>query len=279
MHTTLFRVTRYVSRVTLFIKKGLPMPALNKQTLINLLIDSPLREAIKINLIDIINNTADTDLEKTYSTITKELEIYQKATERRLKLAGETIAQLAGTSPQPPSPTSPQPTTTNASAPTALPPLPPLPTQPTNFSEGQAVPLAEPAGQSGAVPLAEPAGQSGVEVPKATTSDAEVPTAPLESPKLDLPPLPSMPSFPTPPAVNNNPDTTATATPPTLPQPEATNASEPTPAPEPSLEGDEAALQEIQKELDALKNSATIDTNPTPSEPEPQASPEPSPQA
>lgn len=49
------------------------MPALTKQTLINLLIDSPLREPIKINLIDIVNNTNDVDLPKTYSTIAKEL--------------------------------------------------------------------------------------------------------------------------------------------------------------------------------------------------------------
>ncbi len=70
------------------------MAALNKQTLINLLIDSPLREPIKINLIDIINNTNDVDLPKTYSTISKELDIFQKATERRMKLAEETISKL-----------------------------------------------------------------------------------------------------------------------------------------------------------------------------------------
>jgi hypothetical protein len=69
---------------------------LNKQSIINLLIDSPLREPIKINLIDIVNNTSEPDLPKVYSTITKELEIFQKATERRMKLADETIAKLGG---------------------------------------------------------------------------------------------------------------------------------------------------------------------------------------
>ena len=72
---------------------------LNKQAIVNLLIDSPLREPIKINLIDIVNNTAEADLPKVYSTITKELEIFQKATERRMKLAEETIAKLSGVTP------------------------------------------------------------------------------------------------------------------------------------------------------------------------------------
>lgn len=234
------------------------MSALNKQTLINLLIDSPLREAIKINLIDIINNTADTDLEKTYSTITKELEIYQKATKRRLKLAGETIAQLAGTSPQSDSPTSPQPATINTPEPTPLTP----PTPPTN---------SEP------LPPLPPMPQAQVEVPKATISE-DAPMAanpPLEVPKLDLPPLPT---FPTPPAISDNPDITATATQPTSPQPEATEVSDTTPASETSLEGDEAALQEIQKELDALKNSASLDANPTPEPEEPISAGTPTPQ-
>lgn len=75
------------------------MTKINKQTLINLLIDSPLREAIKINLIDIVNNTKDDELDKTFSTIIKEIEIYQKATERRLKLAEESINQLKVDSP------------------------------------------------------------------------------------------------------------------------------------------------------------------------------------
>jgi hypothetical protein len=75
------------------------MANLNKQTLINILIDSPLREPIKLNLIDIVNNTNDNDLPKTYSTIIKEIEIFQKATERRLKLAEETMARLKENDP------------------------------------------------------------------------------------------------------------------------------------------------------------------------------------
>src|SRR3989339_1505933 len=86
---------------------------LNKQTLINLLIDSPLREPIKINLIDIANNTTDPDLPKIFPTIVKELEIFQKATERRMKLAEETIAKLGGSAPASP------PTTPPASPPTS----------------------------------------------------------------------------------------------------------------------------------------------------------------
>lgn len=108
---------------------------LNKQAIINLLIDSPLREPIKINLIDIVNNTNEPDLPKVYSTITKELEIFQKATERRMKLADETIAKLGGaTAPvgdtAAPAPVAPVPTP-------SLPPLdlPPLPQAPTPTPE------------------------------------------------------------------------------------------------------------------------------------------------
>jgi len=113
---------------------------LNKQALINLLIDSPLREPIKINLIDIVNNTAEVDLPKVHTTITKEIEIYQKATQRRMKLAEETIAKLGGstapTAPTPPPVTDSQlPTTPPLSVPPLdLPPLPspavPPPLQP-----------------------------------------------------------------------------------------------------------------------------------------------------
>lgn len=124
---------------------------LNKQSIINLLIDSPLREPIKINLIDIVNNTSEADLPKVYSTITKELEIFQKATERRMKLAEETIAKLSGTpaaaAPEPappatsaqPKPAAPQPIETpmpdvqsTTPPPLEVPPLdlPPLPTSP-----------------------------------------------------------------------------------------------------------------------------------------------------
>ena len=140
------------------------MAALNKQTLINLLIDSPLREPIKINLIDIVNNTSDADLPKTYSTIAKELEIFQKATERRMKLAEETVAKLqadggaasdASPAPQatptdlPPLPT-PQVPPTPATAPTEdeglVAPkldLPPLPTPPS--ADVAPEPISEPA--------------------------------------------------------------------------------------------------------------------------------------
>jgi len=75
------------------------MPALTKQSIINLLIDSPLREAIKINLVDIVNNTKDEDLSKVFPTINKELEIFQKATTRRLKLAEDTISKLSSEAP------------------------------------------------------------------------------------------------------------------------------------------------------------------------------------
>jgi len=137
---------------------------LNKQSLINLLIDSPLREPIKINLIDIINNTSDADLPKIYSTIIKELEIFQKATERRMKLAEETIAKLGGSSaPTTPTPSPVAETPVSAPAPVspALPPLdlPPLP---------QAQPVAAPV---------EPA----------------QPSPTLSVPPLDLPPMPTAP--------------------------------------------------------------------------------------
>lgn len=111
---------------------------LNKQSIINLLIDSPLREPIKINLIDIVNNTNEPDLPKVYSTITKELEIFQKATERRMKLAEETISKLGGNTlpidlPPLPTPPTPAPVAAPAPEPTApplsVPPLdlPPMP--------------------------------------------------------------------------------------------------------------------------------------------------------
>jgi hypothetical protein len=112
---------------------------LNKQAIVNLLIDSPLREPIKINLIDIVNNTNEPDLPKVYGTIVKELEIFQKATERRMKLADETIAKLGGSTPV--TPTVPQSTTndlppaqpTLPTPPLSVPPLdlPPLPTSST----------------------------------------------------------------------------------------------------------------------------------------------------
>ena len=197
---------------------------LNKQTLVNLLIDSPLREPIKINLIDIVNNTNDADLPKTYSTIVKELEIFQKATERRLKLADETIAKLQPQADRPlveggvaPNgselPNSSEP---SVPSPTSLPPLPTAP-----------APAAPPAAPAPAV----------------------APNAGLSVPPLDLPPLPQVPPAVSAPAAVP-PQTSATPLPPLEP-PKATDA-------------DEAALAEIQKELDSLKSSAAADAAPTP---------------
>ena len=198
------------------------MPALNKQTLINLLIDSPLREPIKINLIDIVNNTGDADLPKTYSTISKELEIFQKATERRMKLADETIAKLSAEgTPDSTPPTAPQPNTPTAQPnPPPEPPAPPTPPAPTPLPEPPTMP---------------------------STPDA------LAVPPLDLPPLP------TPPSPTENP---------------SMSAPEPTPLPPLAKEeaaGDEDALKEIQKELDALKNSASADIKPSDTPPAPPA--------
>lgn len=195
------------------------MPALNKQTLINLLIDSPLREPIKINLIDIVNNTQDADLPKVYPTITKELEIFQKATDRRLKLADETIAKLNegnSTTPSTPLAATPAPTFDPAASvePSSLPPLPPLPPMP-------------------AMPT-DPA--------QATQA------APLSVPPLDLPPLPTMPS-PTP----TLPPTDA------VPAPAAPVAPATTAPATAQADADEAALAEIQKELDTLKSGAATD--------------------
>jgi len=141
---------------------------LNKQTLINLLIDSPLREPIKINLIDIVNNTNDSDLPKVYSTITKELEIFQKATERRMKLAEETIAKLSGT---------PAPTTE------AVVPTPPVATEPVTPTVPTMPPLDLP-------PLPQPA--------VAPVSPAPQPQAELTVPPLDLPPMPTQTTTPAP---------------------------------------------------------------------------------
>ncbi len=197
---------------------------LNKQSLINLLIDSPLREPIKINLIDIVNNTSDPDLPKVFPTITKELEIFQKATERRMKLADETITKLGGSAPAAPAmPASPS--TSTAPAP-ALPPvdLPPLPTPPV----------------------------------APTTPSTPPPSSlpPLAVPPLDLPPLPASPSLggPTPAPVTTpeNPAPTSTTTP----------AMSGTAGSLTVATGDEAALAEIQKELDSLKSAVSTDAAP-----------------
>lgn len=202
---------------------------LNKQSLINLLIDSPLREPIKINLIDIVNNTADPDLPKVYSTITKELEIFQKATERRMKLADETIAKLGGSTPDvtstPTSSMPPMPTPTPA-----LPAMPPVPTE--------------------------------------TPDDVntEITDSPVLSvPPLDLPPLPQMP----PEEPSLPPTTPVVETPlPTSSEPPVSSTPNLTPfggAPM-TASSDEAALAEIQKELDSLKTSTAneISTAATP---------------
>lgn len=201
---------------------------LNKQTLINLLIDSPLREPIKINLIDIVNNTSDPDLPKIFPTITKELEIFQKATERRMKLADETIAKLGGT---PPATT---PTTPSTPPPLDLPPLPTPPTPPTLH----------------------------IESPEATremTPGAQQPGSPppLSVPPLDLPPLPVSPA--------DGPSTPTTPTPEPVVEPATPTPLQPLGgAPTNSTGSDEAALAEIQKELDSLKSSATSDATPAP---------------
>ena len=119
---------------------------LNKQALINLLIDSPLREPIKINLIDIVNNTAEVDLPKVHTTITKEIEIYQKATQRRMKLAEETIAKLGDTIPPlnlPPLPPAPVPTPQSTI--NDLPSTPPLTTPHLSVPPLDLPPLPSPA--------------------------------------------------------------------------------------------------------------------------------------
>ncbi len=169
---------------------------LNKQALVNLLIDSPLREPIKINLIDIVNNTAEPNLPKVYSTITKELEIFQKAAERRLKLAEETIAKLGGVAPAPdmPVPTPPSPAPMQAVAPSSeglsvppldLPPLPISPVIPTAVEESPApvVPNLQPLG----APVASSATDEDAlaeiqkELDSLKTADA-LPTAPPAAP-------------------------------------------------------------------------------------------------
>lgn len=160
------------------------MPALNRQTLINLLIDSPLREPIKINLIDIVNNTSDADLSKTYSTISKELEIFQKATERRMKLADETIAKLkedggsAATDTVSPA--------TSAQTDSGLPPLPTAPMTPTPEPAGLSVPPLDlpPLPKMNVTPEPTPEPASPVTPP---------PPAPAVVPQSDASPLPPPP--------------------------------------------------------------------------------------
>jgi len=207
---------------------------LNKQAIINLLIDSPLREPIKINLIDIVNNTGEPDLPKVYSTITKELEIFQKATERRMKLADETIAKLGGTAtPAAPTPavapqTPASPVAPVMSAPTpSLPPLdlPPLP-QPPVMTQ---TPVTPPA------PVMPPAFEPSL--------------PPLSVPPLDLPPMPQMPSTPEPVMA-------------TEPVPSALPTPQPLGGMPAATTSDEDALAEIQKELDSLKSATAAEIKP-----------------
>jgi hypothetical protein len=195
---------------------------LNKQAIVNLLIDSPLREPIKINLIDIVNNTPEPDLPKIFPTITKELEIFQKATERRMKLADETIAKLGGTT---------APEVKPAEAPVTTPPVEATPTE-----------SAPPAG--------------------------------LTAPTPDLPPLPTAASTapapePAPALETNLPPSSEAPAPAPLPTPEPLGGAAPT------GQGDEAALAEIQKELDSLKTASadeiTAAAAPAPAAPPAQA--------
>lgn len=216
---------------------------INKQSLINLLIDSPLREPIKINLIDIVNNTSEPDLPKVYPTIVKELEIFQKATERRMKLADETIAKLGGTAPTG-DPTTPPVTAAAPATPTPLTPppldLPPLP-QPS--SEAQTPNVAQ---QS-------EVGQTTASSPSTPPMSAE----PLSVPPLDLPPLPTMPTTQQPSSETQTPNVAAGAAG-QLPSPE------PLGGPVATTSSDEAALAEIQKELESLKAGVAADANPAP---------------
>ncbi len=219
---------------------------LNKQSLVNLLIDSPLREPIKINLIDIVNNTTEPDLPKVFPTIVKELEIFQKATERRMKLADETIAKLGGTNPKgednlPTPPTMPAATPTPSIPPLDLPPLP-TPTTGTLDNGNTGLPSSP---------------------------------APLSVPPLDLPPLPTLPTTPVMPEPPVAPMPTAPQPPISTPTPTETpdngNTGLPLPpAPTlPNLEplggspattsSDEDALAEIQKELESLKAGVASD--------------------
>lgn len=195
---------------------------LNKQAIVNLLIDSPLREPIKINLIDIVNNTNEPDLPKVYSTITKELEIFQKATERRMKLAEETIAKLGGVASSSPSSTN-----------TPSFDLPSLPTPPTTMTPPAPV----------MPPIPTPQDSTGLSVPT-----------------LDLPPLPQMPTVP--PTDDVTPSYSAPTPPmtPTTPVTDTpVPPFQPLGGPATSTSSDEDALAEIQKELDSLKSATSAD--------------------
>lgn len=193
---------------------------LNKQSIVNLLIDSPLREPIKINLIDIVNNTPEVDLPKVYSTITKELEIFQKATERRMKLAEETIAKLSAVTPTP-------------SAQTDIGNPPPMP-EPMN---SPATPATSVQMDSGTSPMPEPTPPT----PESAPSEGG-----LTPPSLDIPPVSEMPKLESAPAMPAN-------NPPPMPN------FQPLGGAPVDTSTDEQALAEIQKELDSLKTSTATE--------------------
>lgn len=208
---------------------------LNKQALVNLLIDSPLREPIKINLIDIVNNTTDPDLPKVFPTIVKELEIFQKATERRMKLAEETITKLGGP----------------AGSATDTPSVPPM----SDFSApASTTPDTSPADSS----------TPGLSVPPLDLPP--MPTSPaLDNPSLttlDTPTLPPLAPIPEPATPPTTPDGASATTSPPAPSMPSIDSSTPLPVPTPlggstpAPQADEDALAEIQKELDSLKTSA-----------------------
>lgn len=205
---------------------------LNKQSLINLLIDSPLREPIKINLIDIVNNTSEPDLPKVYSTITKELEIFQKATERRMKLADETITKLSGGTVPPSSTPAPSVAPSgDAPVPTAAPV--PMPQAPAALPPLDLPPLPKPT----------------VSAPSPVTAPAPAPVAAPATPALSVPPL-DLPPMPTARAAEPAAQpVTAPVTAPVVPP------MQPLGGPALASTSDEDALAEIQKELDSLKTS------------------------
>lgn len=239
------------------------MPDLNKQTLINLLIDSPLREPIKINLVDIVNNTKDNDLSKTYSTIQKELEIYQKATSRRIKLADEINKKLGdSTMQQTQNDQNTNPPVSNK------PPTTPEPTSEPALSDAPSL-------ETSAPKIDEPVtDQKGPDLPPPTKLPPVNDNTPNEP--LTIPNSTQTPTTPPPTKDQTTPPVTPPPPPPATPTP-------PTPANDGALgdvSEDEQALAEIQKELDTLKNSATEDagTTETPQPAESTPQPETKPQ-
>lgn len=244
------------------------MPDLNKQTLVNLLIDSPLREPIKINLIDIVNNTKDGDLSKTYSTIQKELEIYQKATNRRIKLADE-INKKLGDSPM-------QQTQNDKNT------NPPVSNEPSTTSPTpEPAPSDAPSLETSAPKIDKPvADQKGPDLPPPTKLppvNDDAPDAPSTKPdpiQTPTPPSPAQDQTTPPAPILSSPKDHSPPPPPTTPS---------TPTNDGALgdvSEDEQALAEIQKELDTLKNSAAEDAGttetpqPVESTPQPETKPQ-----